>query len=342
MKNPTVAKKWRTKRIAFASAAAVLFLSAPLHAQRTFSSFTVFGDSFSDTGNLAAVLGAPAAAVPLSPPYALGQFSNGPVWTKQIATMLGLSDDANPALATQAASGNYAVAGARTTGGPTSTESQLAAWSTRQIEGMADENGLYTYFAGANDIIAAAMTPPDAGSAATIAAAERVGAGARTLATAGARFILLPNVVDLGLTPNVRAVPPFSAAVTGLTTLFNQTLASQIAELRMDFAGTTFFDLRLDRLFDNVLRDAALGGSQFGITNTTVPCFPDPPGAPSCDQSLFFDDLHPTTLGHSYVAAAAFDLVAFDRNVPVPEPATWSLALVAAALMFARRRKFVR
>ena len=46
----------------------------------------VFGDSLSDNGNIYVASG---GALPPSPPYYQGRFSNGPVWVETLAAMLG-------------------------------------------------------------------------------------------------------------------------------------------------------------------------------------------------------------------------------------------------------------
>ncbi len=330
------ARSWSSRLVVAAAIAATMLTAAPLHAQRTFTTFTVFGDSFSDTGNLFQLTG---GLLPLSPPYFPGRVSNGLVWTDYMAQRLGVPGDAAPALLALGNSGNYAVAGAATSGSlAPSTELQLAAWLTRPTGPAADPTGLYTYFAGANDMVAASLLPNEATrNAATVSAAMRVSAGAAALASVGARFILLPYSADLGNTPEAQGIPGRAAILSDLSALFNATIESQLFGLRSTFAGTRFFDLRLDVLGENVLLDAARGGSRYGITNATVPCLA--PGAPSCDVSLYVDGLHPTTLAHAYVAEAAYNLAAFDRNVAVPEPATWSLALVAVSLLVAHRRR---
>ena len=55
-------------------------------AKAGFSAEYVFGDSLSDVGNLYLATGGGAG----SPPYANGQFSNGPVWVQDLATKFGL------------------------------------------------------------------------------------------------------------------------------------------------------------------------------------------------------------------------------------------------------------
>lgn len=65
----------------------------------------VFGDSISDTGN---VFLATDEAIPVSPPYFEGRFSNGPVWVERFAEALGL--EARPILD---GGTNFAVGAAR-------------------------------------------------------------------------------------------------------------------------------------------------------------------------------------------------------------------------------------
>ena len=70
---------------------ACLFMFASVFAaagqESEFSELIVFGDSLSDTGNLA--FHVPDNAAP-SPPYAKGRFSNGPIWVEPLADYLGV------------------------------------------------------------------------------------------------------------------------------------------------------------------------------------------------------------------------------------------------------------
>src|SRR4051794_15779025 len=74
----------------------------------------VFGDSLSDSGNLAALTDPTQVITGNSyipnAPYASKQFTNGDVWVKGVATALGLATYAAPALA---GGGNFAFGGAR-------------------------------------------------------------------------------------------------------------------------------------------------------------------------------------------------------------------------------------
>lgn len=337
----------RTLRRPARAVAAVALLAlgaAPASAQRTFTSFTAFGDSFSDSGNLSALLGG------LFPPG--GRVSNGPVFTEYLADRVGHADDAAaslpiPFVRPGRTTGVYAIAGAFTDTeglvGGTGIVRQIDVWGARRGGAPADATGLYSLFAGGNDLRAAAALGDDVvrrTAAAQVAA--NVLAQVDRLQLAGVGSLLLPYMPDLGMTPD-RRDGPLSGILTDLTGVFNATLAAGIAERRLARPTQAIYDLRLDNLFANLLA----GPGRYGFTNVADGCA----GAgalPACEGYLFFDGLHPTTVAHALVADAAYDLVAFDRNVArdpavVPEPATVALLagglVVLGGLGAARRRR---
>jgi outer membrane lipase/esterase len=317
------------RRLAQVGLAVAPLLSSTLHAQ--FTSLTFFGDSYSDTGNLTILTG---GALP-GAPYAPGRFSNGPVWVDRFSMLLGRASDAAPSLPTRRASGNYAVAGAQSrdvTGGSPSSQAQIGAYLTRPgatPATLTDPSGLYSLFIGGNDLNAAAgIVDSAARTAAARAAALRVLAQAGTLASSGARNILLFTLPTLGVTPGGR-VPGRPSILDQLSLDFNATLATGLLALQTANPLTTFLNLRLDNLLTNILADASTGGNRYGITDVSTPCFAQ--GAPSCDTSLWVDQIHPTARAHALIADAAYRYVTTGQNVAlVPEPA--SLLLMAGGL----------
>ena len=331
----------RTFRHAAAAALALTVVAGSAHAQRTFTSLTMFGDSFSDVGNARAIFGAGVPA----------RFSNGPVWSDVLGGRLGRTSDVVPIFPLPVpptlprATGVYAVGGALAVGGAVpSTQQQFGLWCGLAITPSgctrgADATGLYTLFVGGNDVRGAATLGTDAARrAATVAAANAVVAQGGQLTGLGARSILFAYLPDLGLTPD-RLGGPLSGVLTELTALFNSTLETGIAGLRAAAPmGTSLYDLRLDNLFTNII---GAPGS-YGFTNTTQAC--TTAGAlPNCTGFVFFDGLHPTTAAHALVGEAAYQLVAFDRNVAViPEPSTYALlgaGLLGVGGLAARRRR---
>ncbi|GJG84866.1 hypothetical protein tb265_00470 [Gemmatimonadetes bacterium T265] len=329
-------------RLGLRVALVAVLVPAAARAQGPFSSLTFFGDSYSDTGNLYLLTG---GTQPPSPPYATGRFSDGPIWVDYFAQALGRPADAAPVFITRAASGDYAVGGARTETPLIGTQTQIASYLTRPgaTPGtLTDPTGLYTLFAGGNDLRdVGGIADPAARHTAAAAAAQNVITQAGELAGAGARNILLFTLPSLAATPEAQAIPGRPAIDDQLAATFNTTLVAGLAGLEGTYGATTFFNFRFDNLFTNILRDAEGGGARYGLTNFTTPCLA--PGAPSCATSVFADVIHPTTRTDQLIAAAAARYVTTGQNVAVvPEPTTWALlgtGLLATGAAAARRRR---
>lgn len=308
-----------------------------------FSSLVVFGDSLSDTGNLATANAvANSLPVPTLPPIGVGfngpyyqdsRLSNGPVWIESLATGLGLSSEAAPALQ---GGNNYAFAGARTgvIGSPPGVLAQAvglwgpgyAPWGlTPHLS--ADPNALYVVVGGGNDMrdarsLYTGMTPADVTGRAAAAAAA-IGNLANTigyLASMGAKNILISTLPNLGASPEANFLSLQAAssdASVRFNTLIQSALMSEGATL-----GLHMYLLDMAGLFDSILANPL----SFGITNTSLPCdgFEFSAGA-SCAASLFADVLHPSAYAHALIASAALAVLG------VPEPD--SLALVGLALL---------
>src|ERR1700751_2615864 len=89
------------------AAATLVACSIAAHAAgRSFDAIYVFGDSYSDVGNISIATG---GAIP-GPLYYNGRFSNGPIWVDHIAGIYGLT--LTPSLA---GGTDYAVGGAEVT-----------------------------------------------------------------------------------------------------------------------------------------------------------------------------------------------------------------------------------
>lgn len=151
----------------------------------------------------------------------------------------------------------------------------------------------------------------------------------------GARRFLFMNSPDIGLTPEARIVRNNAAAATAATVQYNQALAYLAGNL--SFTNQQIFQFDTFNLLNVLYQDALTGGTHFGITNATLPCFPGFAGSPGadCSKSLFADDIHPTAITQSLLALAV------NNQVHNPEPAT--IGLTGAALMvlgwYKRRRK---
>jgi phospholipase/lecithinase/hemolysin len=331
-------------RVAFAlaacSAAIVGFSTARA---ANFSAEYVFGDSLSDNGNLAGLIG----AFP-HPPSFDNSFTNGPVAVQLLAQSLGLSANASLWLTSPSPQGtNYAVGGATAAAGTDivpgvniNLPSQVAAFSA-SVSDHADPNALYVVMIGGNDVIDAVLG--GSGPGAVTAGANQELTEISTLADEGAKHFLIVDVPNVGQIPlfTQEAPPPAAAEATAFSQLYDTDLAEGLAGLDLG-AGATLTDFDLFGFNANILANAAA----HGFTNTTDPCysFTTVPTSTASntgcspanvDTFLYFNDVHPT--------APVQALWAQGFEAAVPEPSTWAMLLIGfVGLGFEGYRRGVR
>ncbi|TWT21070.1 autotransporter domain-containing protein [Luteimonas marina] len=310
-------------------AAALALAAAPAFAAGPFSQTVFIGDSLSDAGHFRPLLiqqVGPQAAI-------IGRFTTNPglVWSEWLADYYGT--DASTAWSAtgatpQAGSGsNYAVGGALvgqdavgalgyTPSLATQTNAYLAANG-----GRADPDALYSVWGGANDLFSIAANPAQAQQIIGAAVTAQVGiVGA--LQGAGARYVLVPNIPDLGITPGFLAQGAAAAAQgTALATAYNGALYGGLSSngLRVIPVDTFTF-----------LREVVANPSEYGFANVTgtacqpqitaqsLTCNPGTyvtPGA--ADTYLFADGVHPGSAAHRILAELAIGMIEGPRQIAV-------------------------
>ena len=281
-----------------------------------FSSVVVFGDSNVDNGNLAAKGAAQNPPLVINPPPNFGgRNNNGPVVVEYLAMSLGvpLLDFAFSGASTARTAPNALIPG---------TLSQIDGYLA-SVNGVADPNALYVYWAGSNNLIGV-------GSDAALLATRISGAiadiseGLQELSDAGAGQIVVANRLP-------------RTSLTSLDNLngtaLNAAIAAELPGLDEEFAAqVTAYD-SYAAIEDMIVNPERYG---FQFVAPTDLCI----SAPACANNLavgatyvFWDPAHKTTRVHELMARDIAALVA------VPEPA--SLALLAAGLagLVASRRR---
>jgi len=318
----SVARGFRT--VAIISALLVSLGSSPAFA---YSTVYVFGDSLSDTGNIYASTG----GIPL-PPYFAGRFSNGPVWVETLAANLGLA--VNPYLL---GGTNFAFGGAPTgppySGSSPSLTTQVNTYYPPSVGGVADPNALYVVWGGGNDV--RQIVSGGAPSSALSSSLANMNSIITTLAAAGAQNFLVPNLPNIGLTPDAIAGGP--AAVAGaaaLSTSFNSGLATILAGLEAGL-GINIMEVDVFAFLNATIANAG----DYGITNTNGRCYTGPTGVGGSgtvcanpNEYIFWDGIHPTGKAHQLLGNFATAAV-----IPVP-PAAILLVSAFAALGTLRRK----
>lgn len=318
--------------LVFVAASASLLLAGSASAG-PYSAVYVFGDSVSDSGNVALAIGQPSGVpqsitgngyIPDFPYFPSGRFSNGPVWVESFAAGLGLS--AAPSLA---GGTDFAFAGARTGGPnvPVPTLTTQAGMFLGATGGVAPGNALYVIAEVGNDArdtlqaMAISADPLQTLSAGAAAYAANIEAIVHSLRNAGAQHFLVFNNVDLGLVPAIQAI---GGPVPGLASLVSATMNSALEAALVDEPDVTPFDTF--GFLDDVVNHPA----SFGFDNVADAC--GAAAGADCSRYAFWDGLHPTAAMHGLIARTALAAV-------VPEPAGLLLVLggLAAMVAFSRR-----
>jgi len=302
-------------------AVAVVSLTAPPASASIYNSLVVFGDSLSDSGNNALVIGSNAGQTILnnsyvpSQPYGSGVYSNGPVWASNAAAALGV-----PLQPSLPGGTNYAFGGATTgpvaSGFPYSLLTQANQYLSTHT---ASANALYVIAGGGNDARAALGQIAACGgvcAASTVMAtalqyAANVGAIVDALQAGGAQHIIVWNTPNLGLAPAVTA-----AGATGLATFLAASMNAALAARLGGESFVTTFDIF------GLGTSIALNPGAYGFTNVTDAC-----GAivgANCNTYAYWDGIHPTAAAHQVISDAFL-------AVAVPEPSTWVLMFLGFA-----------
>ena len=285
----------RTFQRTLLAGAVALALSSPAAAQ--FQNVIVLGDSLSDAGF-----------------YGGARFTVNPglVWAQDFGAFYGFDVKPVNQGGTDFAQGGQRVSQPSASTPPGAPQRPL----TTQIDELLkaspnlNPNAIYTVWIGANDLLqnltAASLgliTPAEAQANVTLAALQAAGQLAR-LHAAGAEYIVVFNLPDVGKTPGGQASGPAgAAAASALAGVFNSTLNNSIAG-----AGFHVIPVNAFKFFNEVLANP----SSFGFTNVTTPacttssaitCTTSTLVAPGADKTyLFADPIHPTPAAHAIIA----------------------------------------
>lgn len=304
--------------------------AAPGAGAAQFSGVYVFGDSLSDDGYyrpFLASLGLPPSVV-----ATLGRFTTnpGPVWSEIITQDYGFT----PAASNTPGGNIFAQGGARVAQPSASTppgsaqrpvSTQIDEYLARG-NGAADPHALYAVWAGANDIFqnlavfqAGGITQDQLQANVLGAATAEIGLIGR-LQAAGARYVMVVGLPDIGATPAFASAGAATAgAVTALSAGYNTTLFSGLAGAGIRVIPVDAFSF---------LSEVRANPSSYGFTNVTgMACGPFPPittaatvssqfclssnlVAPNADHTyLFADSVHPTTAAQAIFAQFADSMI---------------------------------
>ena len=323
MQNPGLFRRSSGLRVLPLFAMFAIVCTATLSFAKDYSRIVVFGDSLSDTGNMAHLY-QDKFNVRLPGPafdYTDGRFTDGVdtlpaaqkyfgVWVEQFAAAM----PSHPAVKNSLDGGtNYAYAFAFTGNGTglffPDDDTAFSVTINNMGQQITDylsthpkinDSTLFVIWGGANNLINAT------GPADIVNAAVAETLDIQRLIQAGATQFLVLNLPPLGLTPRLNGSLATSVPATAAAALFNSWLATGVSVLHDFYLGrhVRIFAVDTFSLFNRIAANPAA----FSFTNVTAASQANPL-APDPDTFLFWDDIHPTTHGHNALAAAALKAI---------------------------------
>jgi phospholipase/lecithinase/hemolysin len=309
-------KPMQLRRLSTLIAALIFMFTAVLAHAQDYTSIVVFGDSLSDTGNVAH-LTQDKYGVRIPGPladYTDGRFTDGDdtlpvaqkyfgVWIEQLAATL----PSKPIITNSLDGGtNYAYGFALTGSGTTLLTLTPALSVTvnnigQQITDylatrpVISNRTLFVVWGGANDILNA--TSLDDVIKASIEETKDI----QRLVDAGATQFIVPNLPPLGLVPRFNGSPTTSFPATTASIVYNEFLEAGLTLLKDFHFGKRLRFRQLDvfTLFNKIIASP----SSYSLVNVTASSQEAHTIDP--DTYLFWDDLHPTTKGHQILAQTA-------------------------------------
>ncbi|HEY2816436.1 MAG TPA: autotransporter domain-containing protein [Casimicrobiaceae bacterium] len=288
--------------------------------------------------NIRASLAALGAACVVASPSALAQFSNAFVFGDSLsdAGQYGARFTTNPGLSfamyvterygysvgpSFQGGNDYGQGGARVNSPsplipPNAPNLSIADQVTQFLgKGPLDSNALYQLQGGANDIrilatqAAAGQITPEQLQAGVTQAALDLATQATRLKAAGARYLIVYNMPDIGKTPDAAAARA-QATFTSLSSLFNSTLNAALSTAHLQIIQFNTFAL---------LNEIVANPAGFGFINVTTPvcttasaldCTPSTLRDPTGNLTwAFADGIHPTTGLAQIFAQAAESMI---------------------------------
>lgn len=312
-----------------------------ISAEDCIEKIVVFGDSFSDTGNVKSLTG---GAVPPGPPYNDGRFTNGLTWIDHLADFMNMDRPMPayarpmPVYAPESAGTNFAIAGASSGNEETTTwipaltkasitlpskglRAQIEDFLLQDEEDKCSPEFLFVIWVGAVDLLMLNKGPEYDD------VIKNIKKGIKSLISGGATKLLVLNLPQLAKTP---------AAVGKFTSLFiSDTIPSGLADSvnrfndglkeMLEVIGASNDDVKITCA--NILplfKKVAKNPSDFGLdTSKDI-------GKPRLNEkklfvkgkvqyqneenTLWFDGVHPTTVFHKILATEVYELVEGKKN----------------------------
>lgn len=276
-----------------------------------FDNLVVYGDSLSDSGNVFLLAQGQA---PDPAHYWQGRWSNGPVWSEDLASLMGLSNKLtlSQLMTAQAAAPgfgslffNNAFGGAETGTGAALPVVNFLDQVNQAVDAQITipANTLVAVWIGANDFLNADLSSQDQVAAVIGNAVTNIITGLTKLTDImGATDIAVFDLPDLGATPRNNGTPEGAAQGQAVAQAFNATLAQAVDGFAAAHPGVNIHSISSYNLFDQALINPGI----YGYTNTTEAALLAGKTFDTAQGYIFWDTIHPTAQTHRLLAATVY------------------------------------
>jgi outer membrane lipase/esterase len=272
-----------------------LSLVTPLKASaQEYNRIFIFGDSLSDSGK---PVESPDSNAPTSTTYFHGRQTNGLVWVEDLSRLLNMD---TTSMFSFALSGSTSGAKNITSSLP-GVEGQVNQFTS--TSGTINENDLFIVWAGTVDHIVPSLTEGKI-------AVNNLSNTFTTLASKGARNIIVVNLYDLGKIPSEYHQ---ADKLTTETNNHNSQLHATLQAFAAANPNINIIPLDINAFFKEISADPG----KYHLTNVTDGYLSQVAKgiAANPDQYLFFDTIHPTARAHELIAEYAYSVLTAPQAV---------------------------
>ncbi|WP_252512808.1 autotransporter outer membrane beta-barrel domain-containing protein [Acinetobacter brisouii] len=297
------------KKLLWLATTSLMWLGVTQAQATSFNNVVILGDSLSDGGNFSLANTSGTTQF---------RFTTNPGQTAAELVAEGVGTTTSPSLlgGTNYAWGGSGVVNSLYSGIPTLQQQLLQYLSS--TGGTADANTLYQVWGGANDIFGliqtSGITQAQLVTGTTTAATTELSL-LSSLQQAGANYVMVYNLPNMGLTPSaLEQGTTVAGYLTQLSQLYNYNLSNGLDSLSS--SGLNIVPVNVYGLLSEVVANPAAYGftnvtnEACGVGSKSYQCGPAGSGAlytyaAGTDQSyLFADGVHPTTATHRLLAQA--------------------------------------
>ena len=276
-----------------------------------FDNLVVYGDSLSDSGNVFLLS---QGQGPDPAHYWQGRWSNGMVWSEDLASLMGLSHGLllSQIMMAQAQAPvfgslffNNAFGGAETGSGAELPVVDFLDQVNQAVAAQVQipQNTLVAVWIGANDFLNADLSTQEKVAAVIGNAVTNIVTGLTRLTdNMGATNIAVFDLPDLGATPRNNGTPQGAAQGRALSQAFNNALGQAIGGFAAAHPGVNIYPISSFNLFDKALAQPGL----YGFTNNTDAALLEGATFNSAQGYIFWDTIHPTAQTHRLLAATVY------------------------------------